>query len=272
MAFIRCDLQSKALGTDHWGLGVSVNVILPEADRGDEVVKNLDSEGKFKTLYLLHGLSDDHTTWMRKTSIERYAKQYQIAVIMPAVHRSYYTDMPNGYRYWQFISEELPEKMERFFNISHRRSCRFAAGNSMGGYGAFKLALLKPEKYAAAAALSGALDIDTSMKADVLKMKSEMEFLFGGSVENIKNSRHDLLRLCREYHGDEPVKLYAWCGRQDFHYRDNLAFKAAADENGVPLTFRESDGDHDWSWWDVEIQAVLKWFDAECGLTRPGLS
>ena len=36
---------------------------------------------------------------------------------------------------------------------------RFAAGLSMGGYGAFKCALNKPEKYAAAASLSGVLDI-----------------------------------------------------------------------------------------------------------------
>ena len=45
---------------------------------------NNDTTAKpLKTLTLLHGLSSDETTYMRYTSIERYANEYKLAVIMP---------------------------------------------------------------------------------------------------------------------------------------------------------------------------------------------
>jgi S-formylglutathione hydrolase FrmB len=43
----------------------------------------------YKSLYLLHGLSDDQTIWIRRTSIERYANEYGICVIMPFGGRYY---------------------------------------------------------------------------------------------------------------------------------------------------------------------------------------
>src|SRR5215213_8161991 len=114
---------------------------------------------KLRTLYLLHGHSDDHTAWQRYTSIERYAEGLNLAVVMPAVHLSFYKDMAYGLKYWQFISEEVPALVRDLFLLSSARKDNFVAGLSMGGYGAFKMALTHPERFAAAASLSGALDI-----------------------------------------------------------------------------------------------------------------
>ncbi|GMA60977.1 hypothetical protein GCM10025859_14170 [Alicyclobacillus fastidiosus] len=74
---------------------------------------------------------------------------------MPQVHRSAYTDMAYGNRYWTFLSEELPEVARSFFHLSDAREDNFVAGLSMGGYGALKWALRKPEQFVAAASLSG---------------------------------------------------------------------------------------------------------------------
>ena len=90
-------------------------------------------------LYLLHGLSDDDTIWLRRTSIERYVAPLGLAVVMPQVHRSFYTDEAYGGRYWTFLSEELPAWSRRFFRVSGGREDTFVAGLSMGGYGALKL-------------------------------------------------------------------------------------------------------------------------------------
>ena len=46
-----------------------------------------------------------------------------------------------------------------FFPLSEKREENFVAGLSMGGYGAIKLGLRKSEAFAAAASLSGALDM-----------------------------------------------------------------------------------------------------------------
>ena len=124
MALIQCDFFSESLG-----FSTTMNVILPQPARE-----------RYRVLYLLHGMSDDHTIWCRRTSIERYVDPLGLAVVMPAVHRGYYTDMAAGYRYWTFISEELPALARSFFPLSHKREDTFVAGLSMGGALALRLA------------------------------------------------------------------------------------------------------------------------------------
>ena len=65
MALIQCDFYSEALQ-----LSTSMTVILPQPVRS-----------RYPVLYLLHGLSDDHTIWLRRTSIERYADPLGLAVV-----------------------------------------------------------------------------------------------------------------------------------------------------------------------------------------------
>jgi S-formylglutathione hydrolase FrmB len=136
MALIHCNFFSEVLK-----LSTSMYVILPQRTQNQIGMQGTVKKDKHPTLYLLHGLSDDHTIWLRRTSIERYVANLGLAVVMPEVHRSFYTDMVNGYNYWTFISEELPEIARSFFPLSDKREDNFVAGLSMGGYGAFKLAL-----------------------------------------------------------------------------------------------------------------------------------
>ena len=70
--------------------------------------------------------------------------------------------MTNGYRYWTHASEEVPARARDMFPLSAKREDSFAAGLSMGGYGAFKMALQHPQRFAAAASLSRALDVTVS--------------------------------------------------------------------------------------------------------------
>src|SRR6185503_13247898 len=147
------------------GLLSSMYVLLPKRTMPEMKSKR---SPKYKTLYLLHGHSDDHTAWQRYTSIERYAEDLNLAVVMPAVHLSFYNDMAHGGKYWQFISEEVPTLVRDIFPLSAERKDNFVAGLSMGGYGAFKMALTHPERFAAAASLSGAVDI-----SEVVRVKKE---------------------------------------------------------------------------------------------------
>ena len=143
------------------GLMSTMHVLLPQRTMAEAQRKRAP---KVRTLYLLHGHSDDHTAWQRWTSIERYAEVFNIAVVMPAVHLSFYNDMVHGGKYWQFISEEVPLLVRDMFSLSARREDNLVAGLSMGGYGALKLALTHPDRYAAAASLSGAVDINEVVK------------------------------------------------------------------------------------------------------------
>ena len=129
-----------------------VFVLLPD--------KNEKNNTSYKTLWLLHGLSDDNTGWMIYNSIESYAKKHSLAVIMPNVDRSWYTDTAYDANYFSFITKELPELCFRTFSqMSQRREDNIVAGLSMGGYGAIKMAFSCPEQYGSCISLSGSLDI-----------------------------------------------------------------------------------------------------------------
>ena len=127
MALIRCDFFSESLA-----LGTSMTVLLPQSSAGQVGVDGAPESGPPPVLYLLHGLTDDDTAWTRYTSIERYAAARGLAVVMPQVHRSFYADEANGGRFWTFLSEELPQVVERFFRVSTRREDTFVAGLSHG--------------------------------------------------------------------------------------------------------------------------------------------
>jgi putative tributyrin esterase len=202
-------------------------------------------------LYLLHGLSDDDTIWMRHTSIERYAAELGLAVVMPQVHRSFYADEVHGMRFWTFLSEELPSVVHRFFRVSQRREDTFVAGLSMGGYGALKWALREPERFAAAAGLPGVLDIARRTSQD----PDFFDRVYGGRP--LAGSDDDLLALL-DRATDRP-RLFVCCGTEDGLYPDNLTFVAACETKGVEVTTDFGPGGHEWAYWDDRIQDVLAW-------------
>jgi len=262
MALIQCDFYSHALR-----MASSMQVVLPQTKEPMTVQQGVANE-KYPVLYLLHGLSDDHTIWMRRTSIERYATEKGIAVVMPNVHRSFYADMKRGLPYWTFLTEELPIIARSFFPLSDRREDNFVAGLSMGGYGAFKVGLSFPERFAAAASLSGALDIAAREEDPYgLFLPLEEQNIFGSSAE-LKGSESDLFYLASklEQSGAPAIKLYQCCGTEDFLYNDNQNFLAHARNLGLDLTYEEEPGTHDWGYWDKKIQSVLNWLPLQANV------
>ena len=238
--------------SDVLGMSTSMNVILPEP--GEEVKK------PYPVLYLLHGMSDDHNAWCRFTSIERYARERGIAVVMPTTALGWYTDMVYGYDYFTFISSELPSICRTFFpGMSDKREDTFVAGLSMGGYGALKCAIKKPETFAAAGCLSGALDISTLFKD---AMKSNEASVFENAFGSLRKLRADgndpLLEAEKLAASDLPKpRIFTWCGKQDFLYQNNRRAVRKLKNLGFDVTDTWSAGDHQWFYWDREIQNVL---------------
>lgn len=253
MAFFEMMFKSEALA-----VSVSVNVIIPET------AKRTSGEKTYKTLYLLHGLSDDHTVWMRRTAIERYAADKGIAVVMPAVGRSWYTDTAYGAKYFTFVADELPRTVRGFFKgMSDKREDNLIAGLSMGGYGAVKIALSRPEAFGYCASLSGALDIPS--REGRPEFVDEWRGIFGFDFEGpsaLKGTKHDVFALAEKVkaEGKEFPKLFIWCGESDFLLPDNERFDAYLTELGVDHVYNKSEGDHTWRWWDMHIQNALNYF------------
>ena len=276
MAWINTHFYSTVLG-----LNCSMDVILPEDDAGLGVDGSVwDGESKLPVLYLLHGLSDDHTIWMRRTSIERYAAGRRLAIVMPAVHRSWYTDQSIGYKYFTFISEEVPKIARKFFKISDRRDENFIAGLSMGGYGAMKVALNCTDKFGAVASLSGALDHTALLDPKEFKNLKNREYMEKfekeeplvinifkdftinfGSPDDFVGSDNDLIAVLDRQikKGVSLPEMYIAIGTEDFLYPSNITFRKKLDEAGVRYCYHEEPGGHEWAFWDKCIQYVLDW-------------
>ena len=242
------------------GMCASMGVILPQRTLAEAQGKR---KPKYRTLTLLHGHSDDHTAWQRWTSIERYVEGLNLAVVMPSVHLSFYTDMVHGGKYWQFISEEVPAVACDLFPLSAARADNFVAGLSMGGYGAFKLALTYPDRYAAAASLSGAVDVREVVKPNDDPNSdawlAEMRNIFG-DLSKVPGSKNDLFTLAEKVaKGKLKPKLYQCCGTADFLYADNLRFRDFVRQLPLDLSYTEGPGEHNWAYWDDMIQKVLAW-------------
>lgn len=260
MAFLSCEFFSETLG-----ICSSMNVIIPQQSSAGQIgVKEIHSKELPPVLYLLHGFSDNHTIWMRRTSIERYASEAGFAVIMPAVNLSYYADMKNGEKYWSFLSEELPEIVHSFFKLSEKREDTFVAGLSMGGYGAFKMALTYPDRFAAAGSFSGALDIHSLYENSEDEKIEKLRNCFG-STEDVNNSENDLYYLATKLtHQRKRLSkvqipnLYQCCGTADFLYNDNINFRDFLRSKKFNLLYEEVFGQgHNWNFWDKSIERFI---------------
>ncbi len=251
--------------SDVLGMCMDMDVILPQQTNGQIGMEGKASDGQYKTMYLLHGMSDDQTIWQRRTSIERYVSKLGVAVVMPTTHLAFYTDTTYGMKYWTYISEELPRICREFFpRMSDKREDTLAAGLSMGGYGAWKLGLGAGETFGAAASLSGALDIVEDYKRNEKENERVVPLFAGifGSAAQLEGSENDLLALADRLAADKEKRprLFAWCGTEDFLYQGNLRAWEYVRKLGYDLTCYESAGDHQWKYWDEKIKDVLQWW------------
>ncbi|MGI6005724.1 MAG: alpha/beta hydrolase [Christensenellales bacterium] len=217
---------------------------------------------KCPVLYLLHGTYGDDGDWMRFSRIESYAQNYNVAVVMPDAQNSCYRNMPRGGpAYYTYFTEELPKMIKWMFPVSDRREDTFIAGLSMGGSGAFKLGMSKPEMYGYVASLSGGFNNLMERAASNDSVWS-MAFKPGEKTKGTIDDPFWLASHLVEKKIDYP-KFYMCCGTEDFVYPSNLEMKKHLDDIGFNYVYHQQPGAHNWDFWDDEIQRILKWLPIE---------
>lgn len=244
MSLITCRFKSEVLD-----LATSLHAIIPDGPV---------PPGGHPTLYLLHGLSDDDSAWVRLTGIERYVRDLGLAVIMPQVHRSFYADQRHGGRYWTFLSQELPSFSGRLFRLATDRDSVFVAGLSMGGYGALKWALREPGRFAAAASLSGALGLAGRTQGRYGGLDPELwDIVFGGA--DVTEGPDDLSWLLDRLATEQVPRIRVACGTEDPMLAESLDFITLAERRGIGVTADIGPGQHSWDYWDQQISRVIDW-------------
>lgn len=241
MAHLRCDFRSEVMD-----MNTSMTVILPEGVEQSEV----------RVIYLLHGLADNCSGWSRYTSVERYAREHGVALVIPEVQRSFYADMENGIAYFTFIHEELPQICRNFFHFSSAPEKNYLMGLSMGGYGALKCALTTPRRYAAVATFSAVADI-AEFVSTLSDNQKQFRAIFG--TELAVPDSCNLLKLLETVNLSDLPKLYMACGEQDSLFEANNRLTSRFQELGVDLRFEHWEGNHDWVFWDAAVCRAMNY-------------
>ena len=247
------DLLNFNMMSDKLGYQVNLYVLLPDCVK----------EGKAPAgvMYLLHGGSGHGTDWIRNSNVERYAAPYRMAVVMPEVDGScFYADMKHGYPYFQYVTEEVPNLVEGLIPLLQGVK-RYVAGFSMGGYGAFKCAFLKPDFYEAAANLSGAsftMKLFGNLDREGQKEMVECNW---GSLAELENSESDSKYWIDHAAatGQKLPRLFAATGTEDYAYPMSLDYVAYAKEKGIDIHFEDMPGGHEWNVWDAMINRFIQW-------------
>lgn len=245
MAKILLDVDSQVLGKK-----TQICLLTPEGDFGGE---------EPAVLYLLHGNGDNCTSWVRRSRIEEYVKGKNLLVILPQVERSYYCDMAHGPRWFTYLTQEVEGICRREVSFTHDRARTFVAGLSMGGYGALKWALTQPQRFAAAASLSGTTDIVGRIAALTPNRLPEFAAIFGEELQVPPAS--NLFTLASQIPPAACPRLYLACGRDDKFIAFNRDFVRHLRELELPVRYDEAEGDHNWAFWDRWIQPALDFFE-----------
>lgn len=258
-----CQFFSSVLATN-----VTINVVVPTPEGEEQIVdenfaRNYPYKSGFPVIYLLHGAYGNCHSWVRFSSIERYVQKHRCVLVMASAENSFYHNEFYGNRYYDFFADELPQTAANVFPISTERDKTFVAGFSMGGYGAWLLALKHPERFAKAASLSGALDL--AYLYDSVRYGGEdgpigWRRLFK-DPQNLRQSDADLVKLYDDLKssGCAIPELYQSIGFDDPLYELNLQIKDKLTQRQAQLAFHSEPGGHNWEFWDKDIQRVLNW-------------
>ena len=255
MVLFRGDIKCKSLQRR-----TSVSVILP----ADNIHFLQDSEEivpkPYKTLYLLHGLYGSDDIFLANTSIQKFAEDHGIAVVIPCGENSFYVDNEKAHAYYgEYVGQELLEITRNIFPLSHKREDTFIAGFSMGGYGAIRNGLKYFENFSKIGMISPALITDDivhfSDDENVLRSRDYYESVFG-NLSEIKNSDKDpkyLIDNCPKI-----PDIYIACGRDDFLFEKSRDFNDYLRSKDINATFVEAEGEHTWEFCDRYIKEFIK--------------
>ena len=245
---------SLSFPSDTLSFPAEVSVLLPEGT-------------DLPVLWLLHGANSDCREWFSQTSITRYVSGRNLAVVTVSVHNGFYVNMAKGAAYADFLEEELIRTVRTLFPcLSHRRESNYLAGASMGGFGAFRLGLNRPDVFSKLGSFAGSIEMPTIIERNARGIQpGGRDFLWAfGGYENMINNRNDVVWLARQCTDKSLLpEMYLICGTEDFGYalctmaRDDL--RAA----GGKVTWVETPGVHSYDCWDPLLPGFLDWLEGK---------
>ena len=217
---------------------------------------------KYQTLWLLHGGSGDDSDYVNFSNIARYAEEHKVAVVCPSDYNQYYTnDIRGGARYFDYIVDELPTVLRGLFPLASAREDNFIGGLSMGGCGAFKCAIARPDLYGSALIMSGSILSKQWLETRYQNGGNFALFSRLGDPADFENGPDDMWSLAAKHAADgtQMPDFYMSVGSEDFtlgvmresyEYIKGLGFNIPVYEEVPGLR-------HEWKLWDRTLEKAL---------------
>ncbi len=242
----------------------------------------LEAAAPVPVIYLLHGADGTALDWIDQGHVQATAdkliaahKLPKVIIVVPDAENSWYVDSPpSGLgAMGTAISEDLPNWIEAHYPVRTDRHGRAIAGNSMGGFGALRFALSEPQRWSAAAAMSGAFwnwltpDMVISDKQQE-HMKKIFEGAFGDPFEPKRMIAESPLAIAAHMpKSAPPPPLFLICGRHDDFHLDQQqpTVEAALRADNIPVTAVMTEGGHDWDTWAMQLPQALEFLGSHLG-------
>ncbi len=238
MAWATMNFRSKALN-----MPVEAEILIPQPG-----YKSLVKTEDYKVIVLLHGVRNDRTEWLLKSQIYDMVKELPVIVFMPSGRNSFYVNTQNGYKYPDYISEEISEIIRENFRASADKKDWLVAGESMGGYGALAVGLTHTDTFGNIASFSGAVDI-----------KEAVDFLEDIDPEIILGDEVDLFKVCGTVPEEKRPRIFMCCGVEDSLFEANERLYTIL-KDPYDVTCMWGRGGHDFVYWNERLKDMFKWF------------
>ena len=251
---------------------LELNFFSPSLEQNSRVLAALPEPAELdgtplKTVWMLHGYSGSCTDWQRMSGIERHAVSRRVAVIMPDAENSFYADMAYGKPWFTYLTKELPDYLRRVLPLSDKREDCFIGGLSSGGYGAMKIGLTFPERFAAIACLSAyniPEDFAWQYPDKPEGWRRMFRLCYGERFpDRMMGSEHDLWTLAERVRaeGKPKPRIYHVWGDRDVARRGALIMnRYFTDAGDFDYFGKEYPGYHDFDFWDARLPEMFDFF------------
>jgi len=250
-------IQSNVLGAQ-----VKYNVYVPSGFD--------NPEKKFPVVYLLHGLSDNHTMWEDRghvfwvaEDLIRSEEACEMVIIMPCaggqpvdkVWNGYF-NMP-GWNYEDFFFQEFMPSIEKKYHCGGSKGQRAIMGLSMGGGGSIIYCQRHPEMFSSCFAMSAWLDNeDFYVGGKDTPKDSKLSYVMASVNE------YSALKYLRNITDEQREKMRSihWfldVGDDDGLLDLSLDFYALMRKNNIKCELRVRDGVHCWEYWRHSVRMAL---------------
>ena len=209
-------------------------------------------------IYLLHGHSANYRQWLNEApSIVQQGKDMQAILVLPdGGYNSWYFDSPINplIKYESFIVKELVPFIDSAYSTKADRNYRAITGLSMGGHGAFYLAMRNQSVFGNAGSIAGGLDIRP------FPNNWQLNKVLGDISTSSDNWEKNTVINLMDNLDITNLNLIFDCGISDFFLGVNRSMHQKLLQKKIPHDYTERPGAHNIAYWSNSINYQLMYF------------